>query len=132
MRRRSKNEGDISKLPVWAQHRMQKLESDCEYYLQRMQEMAGQASGPLHAGPPIIARPYDKKPLRLPRGSKVIFQLEEGDQYLDVPSIECYVEKLTKDGQWVLSVRACDGVLLVQPEHANSIHAVVKKRYGDF
>ena len=95
-----------------------------------MHEMAGE-EGNSEDGPPIIARPYDDKPLRLPRGSKVIFQLEEGDDYMDVPSMECRVSRIRKDGPWVFDLRTVNGALLVQPEGGNSI-MVRQGEYGKF
>lgn len=66
--------GKIENLPKWAQHRIDKLERDVEFYQRKVREMAGEVE---HETDTEIWS-LDEN-IRLPVGSRIEFKLGDGN-----------------------------------------------------
>jgi hypothetical protein len=104
---------DITKLPVWAQHRIAKLERDVEHYQRE-----------LRVGPEdsvVFADPYSEAPRPL-GDAMVAFQL--GDDPRDVVRV-----RRSTNGR-LLDVNGGDG-LMVMPRASNSIEIKIGRIAAD-
>ncbi len=95
--------GKIENLPKWAQHLIDKLERDCEYYQRKVNEMAGEVD---HETDTELWT-LDEN-IRLPNGSRIKFKLGDGS----------FIDAKVQDNE--LRLMATDGALAFVPSSSNA------------
>lgn len=101
---------DTSKLPKWAQQRIEKLEGDVAYWRRKVTEaVSGDTDTFIDEFPELVG---------LPRGSRIVFCLPDLSQ----------IETRVQDKSLYVAARGGGGPLEIQPEVSNVVRIKVGRR----
>jgi hypothetical protein len=112
-------QGDVTKLPKWAQDRIRFAESQLENFKKKQQEAAAGKTEVF-----ALDSGYRGEPVGLPAGSRVAFQLAE--DIGKFPEINGITVRVNQENN-CLEINSSNGHLLVIPWAANAIK--VKKEW---
>jgi hypothetical protein len=108
-------ERDISKLPVWARHRIEKLEADLKWTDDRLQAISAPDAR-------IVANPYDDKPIGFTDNTVFRFSMGEVGDHREIQVNLVYETGADSRDAWVLRVSSNHGQVAVMPRASNSFN----------